>query len=112
MKYTILLILVLLACDSCLCANEPVPNKDSFEVSFRSSGPSEQKPNIIFILVDDLGKEWIGCYGGQNIETPNVDALAASGLVVVSVEFELAWRPPPTTPHQRRLAAGSVGGPT
>ncbi len=37
------------------------------------------KPNIIFILADDLGYADIGCYGQQKIETPNIDALAKSG---------------------------------
>lgn len=37
------------------------------------------KPNIIIILVDDMGFSDIGCYGGE-IDTPNLDALAASGL--------------------------------
>lgn len=36
-------------------------------------------PNIIFILVDDMGYSDIGCYGGE-IETPNLDRLANSGL--------------------------------
>jgi hypothetical protein len=35
--------------------------------------PVTEKPNIIFILLDDLGKEWISCYGGEGIETPNID---------------------------------------
>ena len=39
------------------------------------------KPNIIFILVDDLGKEWVSCYGAQDIETPKIDQLAKSGLL-------------------------------
>lgn len=38
------------------------------------------KPNIIFILGDDLGYGDIGCYGLQNIRTPNVDRLATEGL--------------------------------
>jgi len=39
-------------------------------------GSEQSKPNIIFILIDDLGKEWVNCYGGEGIDTPNVDALA------------------------------------
>ena len=42
------------------------------------------RPNIIFIMVDDLGKEWISCYGAEDIETPNLDALAASGNTVAA----------------------------
>ncbi len=38
-----------------------------------------EKPNFLFILADDLGFSDLGCYGGE-IETPNLDALAANGL--------------------------------
>ena len=31
-------------------------------------------------MADDLGKEWISCYGAEDIETPNIDALAAGGM--------------------------------
>ena len=41
---------------------------------------SNTKPNIIFILADDLGYGDLGCYGQQKIETPNIDALAKHGL--------------------------------
>ncbi len=37
------------------------------------------KPNIIFILADDLGIGNVGCYGADNYKTPNIDALAATG---------------------------------
>ncbi len=37
-------------------------------------------PNIIFILADDLGYNELGCYGQTKIETPNIDALAKSGM--------------------------------
>jgi arylsulfatase A-like enzyme len=37
------------------------------------------KPNIIFILADDLGYTDLGCYGSQYYETPNIDRLAAEG---------------------------------
>ena len=40
---------------------------------------SGTRPNIIVIMVDDMGFSDIGCYGGE-IETPNIDGLAAKGL--------------------------------
>jgi arylsulfatase A len=39
-----------------------------------------KKPNIIFILADDLGYGDVGCYGQQKIATPNIDKLAKQGL--------------------------------
>src|SRR5438874_274960 len=37
------------------------------------------KPNVVVILSDDMGFSDLGCYGGE-INTPNLDALAANGL--------------------------------
>uniref|UniRef100_UPI0032180BA7 arylsulfatase n=1 Tax=uncultured Draconibacterium sp. TaxID=1573823 RepID=UPI0032180BA7 len=45
-----------------------------------SLGKKELKPNIIYILADDLGYGDLGVYGQQKIETPNLDALAAYGV--------------------------------
>jgi len=39
-----------------------------------------KKTNIIFILADDLGYVDLGCYGQKDIETPNIDKLAAEGI--------------------------------
>jgi len=50
--------------------------------SFFSATPlaAADKPNIIFILADDLGYRELGCYGQEKIKTPRIDALAASGM--------------------------------
>jgi len=41
---------------------------------------AERKPNIVFILADDLGWTDLGCQGSKYYETPNIDKLAAGGL--------------------------------
>jgi hypothetical protein len=46
------------------------------------NGPGiDQKPNIVFIMADDLGYNDLGCYGQKIIETPNIDALAMNGIL-------------------------------
>ncbi len=42
--------------------------------------PAESKPNILFILADDMGYGDAGCYGQKLIKTPNIDHLATEGL--------------------------------
>jgi len=41
---------------------------------------SSQKPNIIYILADDLGYGDLGCYGQTKFNTPNIDKLASEGI--------------------------------
>jgi arylsulfatase A len=45
-----------------------------------SAAESAKKPNIVFILADDLGYGDLGCYGQAKIKTPNIDRLAAEGM--------------------------------
>lgn len=46
--------------------------------SLNSSNP--RKPNIIYILADDLGYGDLGCFGQKDIRTPNLDRMAAEGM--------------------------------
>ena len=49
-------------------------------VLFLATNLFADKPNIIFILVDDLGRQDLGCYGSTFYETPNIDSLASNGV--------------------------------
>ncbi len=60
------------------------------------------KPNILFILADDLGKEWVSCYGAEDIRTPNIDALATGGMI-----FHNAYSMPQCTPTRVALLTGT-----
>ena len=53
-----------------------------------------QKPNVILVMVDDLGRDWVTCYGAKH-QTPNLDRLAKEG-----VRYETAWSMPIGTPTE------------
>jgi arylsulfatase A-like enzyme len=61
----------------------------------------DRPPNIILILVDDLGKEWISIYGGEDVSTPNIDQLAKSGML-----FNKVYSMPQCTPSRVSLLTG------
>ncbi|MCR9295314.1 MAG: sulfatase [bacterium] len=48
-------------------------------LSARAADPSSSRPNIVFIIADDLTYRDLGCYGGQ-AHTPNIDRLAEQGM--------------------------------
>ena len=45
-----------------------------------STATAVERPNVLLILADDLGYADLGCYGSEEILTPNIDALAQSGI--------------------------------
>ena len=59
------------------------------------------KPNIIFILADDLGLDGVSCYGSDTRKTPNIDLLAASGM-----RFETCYSAPLCGPSRCALLTG------
>jgi arylsulfatase A-like enzyme len=74
----------------------PVPRPDT-----PVTQASGALPNVVFILLDDLGKEWISCYGAEGIQTPNIDQLAATGM-----KFNNAYSMPQCSPSRACLMTG------
>ncbi len=62
------------------------------------------QPNIVMVLVDDLGTEGVGSYGGLSIHTPRIDSLSADGM-----RFTQAHTTPLCTPTRVRLMTGRGG---
>lgn len=48
--------------------------------SVLANAAPERKPNIVFLMADDLGYGDLGCYGQKQITTPNIDRLASEGM--------------------------------
>ncbi len=46
----------------------------------RGNSAPMRPPNIVFVMADDLGYRDLGCYGQEQIRTPNIDRLASEGL--------------------------------
>src|ERR1700761_8093982 len=66
---------------------------------FASDAPI--KPNIIFVLADDLGLDGVSVYGADSHQTPNIDALAASGI-----RFQNGYAAPLCGPSRCLLMTG------
>src|SRR6476469_6183046 len=85
MKRTLIFFLCLLFCDHTLIAN--AQNK--------SASPSG-RPNIVFILMDNLGYGEPGCYGGgitRGAATPRIDKLATEGMRLLNFNVEAQCTP-------------------
>ena len=49
-------------------------------LALRALGAAESKPNIIYMMADDMGYADLSCYGRREYRTPNIDGLAAGGV--------------------------------
>ena len=59
-----------------------------------------ERPNIVLIVADDMGRDWVSCYGAEH-QTPNIDRLAKQG-----VRYETAWSMPLGMPARVTLLTG------
>jgi len=67
-------------------------------------GPARRRPNIVFILADDLGYSELGCYGNTFNETPNLDRMAVEGM-----RFTDAYASAPVcSPYRAALMTGQA----
>lgn len=62
---------------------------------------SQEKPNVILIMADDLGYETLGAYGGTSYLTPNLDRLAEQGM-----RFDHCYATPLCTPSRVQIMTG------
>ena len=53
-------------------------------IGYCSADSPKPKPNIVFIMADDLGYTDVACYGSKYYETPNIDRLASQGMRLTS----------------------------
>ncbi len=77
----VLLVIILLALAgmAALRRTGPAAQAKALPAKVDQIGAGAKKPNVLIILADDLGWSDIGCYGSE-VQTPNIDALAAGGL--------------------------------
>src|SRR4029453_4720602 len=64
--------------------------------SVRRLPQSTQKPNLLFMLVDNLGYGELGAYGGgatRGAPTPRLDKLASEGRRLTNMNMEVQWIP-------------------
>src|SRR4051794_1707260 len=78
-----------------------IPCARAFAGAAAAPAPPSAKPNIIFILADDLGLDGVSCYGSDDHKTPHIDALAASGT-----RFQTAYAAPLCGPSRCLLMTG------
>ncbi len=84
-----------------ICTSLMLSSTVNAQDSANKATTTPNKPNILFILADDLGKEWISAYGAEDISTPNIDELANQGI-----RFDNVWSHPQCTPSRVSLITG------
>lgn len=71
-------------------------------IAFSGIAQNQSKPNIVHIVADDVGYDDLSCFGSKDIHTPNLDALAESGI-----KFTSFYAPHGTcTPSRAALLTG------
>ena len=65
-------------------------------------------PNIILVMVDDVSAKEFSCYGGEGIETPNIDMMARKGITFGTAYAQPLCGPTRATLHSGKYAHGNL----
>src|SRR5699024_10733004 len=65
--FTSIIVTLFFLCSSKICIAQNYNNEDT-------------KPNVLIILTDDQGYHYVSYYGSEDIQTPNIDQIASSGM--------------------------------
>src|SRR5918992_814766 len=84
-----------------LMISAPNPLPRPARPTSRQAGRRAYRPNILLVVVDDLGWGEVGAYGQKVLQTPNLDRLAAGGL-----RFDQAYATPTCAPTRCSLFTG------
>lgn len=82
-------------------ANKPALESSTSGKPVQSNPAMAKRPNIVFILADDIGYECFGSYGSASYQTPYIDRLAAAGI-----RFTHCYSTPLCTPSRVMLMTG------
>ncbi len=94
--------------------HDPIQSKQSKAIALlsvlsltgQSAAAAESKPNVVYIMCDDMGYGDLGCYGQKYISTPNIDSLASNGIL-----FTQAYAGSPVSaPSRASLMTGQHSG--
>ena len=78
-----------------------IPFANAQTIKPETTEAAARKPNILYIVADDLGWKDVGFNGAREIKTPNIDALAAGGA-----KFAQFYVQPMCTPTRAALMTG------
>ena len=95
MKKILIYIVFIISTHHALAGNRPS------QVNSTALSPIGEKPNIIFVLIDDLGWNGVSCFGNKHVDTPNIDALAKGGI-----KFTDAYAMPQCSPTRYSFFTG------
>ena len=86
------------------CAAEQISLQQASDSAQELRWDKTERPNIVFVMIDDLGAEQIGAYGGETYPTPNIDKLAAQGML-----FDNAFSQPMCQISRATVMSGQYG---